>query len=589
MKKRSEIDEKYKWDLSRFVKDDKDVEDIMKYIKDRIPAVKKYYGKLSDKQMLLNLLEEDEKEDKYTSRLGFFLYNMLQVDDSNTKYLKYSQMCDVLSQESAEASAFVYPQMLELPDEYLDELINDKQLWKYKRYFTGIKRDKAHKLSEYDAQFLSKMSLCLGNDSEVYETLTTSEIQFEDALDSDGNKHIVNHAEMAKLIDSPDRTLRKNAFKSMRKGYAEKNKTITQLYINDMRLCDFNRKLRRFNSYKEWCLYGEEIPKIVYDKLIEQINLRVATFQEMVRLRKKYLGYDDVAYWDIIASVGNDKTYTVEQAIQWIKECTKILGDEYQQLLKEKFEQKVIDYLPNENKQNGGYSWSIYGYPSVICMNFVDDFDSVSTLSHEIGHAIHSEFSNKNQPRQLADYNIIVAEEASTVNQILLNLHVRKTATKEENLALIFEFLDNVSGTIFKQTLFSEFEDFAHSQIEQANPITYEDLNNKYYELNKKYYGESIELPEELKYDWSRIPHFYTPFYVYKYATGFVSALCIVQNLLEDSEYYKKYINFLKSGCSKPSVELLQDIDVDLTTDEPYNKAFKFVDNILNELKQILN
>ena len=257
MKKRSEIEEKYKWDLSRFVKDDKDIEELMQYIKESITNVKKYYGKLGDKQTLLNLLEEDEKDDKLTSRLGFFLYNMLQVDDSNTKYLKYSQMCDVLNQESAEASAFVYPQLLELSDEYLDELINDEQLWKYKRYFTGIKRDKAHKLSEYDAQFLSKMSLCLGNDSEVYETLTTSEIQFEDALDSDGNKHIVNHAEMAKLIDSPDRTLRKNAFKSMRKGYAEKNKTITQLYINDMRLCDFNRKLRNFNS---WIYAKHQIP-----------------------------------------------------------------------------------------------------------------------------------------------------------------------------------------------------------------------------------------------------------------------------------------------------------------------------------------
>ncbi len=589
MQKRSEIEEKYKWDLSRFVKDDKDIEDIMKYIKDRIPSVKQYYGKLGDKSMLLKMLQEGEDDDKYVGRLGFFLYNMLQVDDSNTKYLKYSQMCDVLSQESAEAGAFVYPQLLELSDEYLDELINDKELWKHKRYFMNIKRDKAHKLSEYDSQFLSKMSLCLGNDSEVYETLTTSEIQFDDALDSEGNKHIVNHAEMSKLIDSPDRVLRKNAFKSMRKGYADKNKTISQLYINDMRLCDFNRKLRKFNSYKEWCLYGEEVPENVYNKLIEQINLRASTLQYMVDLRKKYLGYEDVAYWDIIASVGNDKVYTVEQAIEWVKECTGILGEEYRDLVAEKFNQRAIDYLPNKNKQNGGYSWSIYGYPSVICMNFVEDFDSVSTLAHEMGHAIHSEFSNRNQPIQLVNYDIFVAEVASTVNQILLNLHVRKTATKEENIALIFEFLDNVSGTIFKQTLFSEFEDFAHSQVEQNIPLTYEDLNNKYYELNQKYYGKSIELPEELKYDWSRIPHFYTPFYVYKYATGFVSALCIVQNLLEDGEYYKKYINFLKSGCSKSSVELLQDIGVDLTTDEPYNKAFKFVDNILKELNQILN
>ena len=218
-------------------------------------------------------------------------------------------------------------------------------------------------------------------------------------------------------------------------------------------------------------------------------------------------------------------------------------------------------------------------------MNFVDDYNSVSTLAHEIGHAMHTELSDRNQPFELSDYVIFVAEVASTVNEILLNLHVSKTASKEQKQALIFEMLDSLRATVYRQTLFSEFEDFAHSKLESGEPLTYEDYNNKYYELNKKYYGDSIMLPDELKFEWARIPHFYNAFYVYKYATGFVSALCIVQNLLEDDEYYKKYINFLKSGCTKPPVELLQDIGVDLTTDEPYNKAFKFIDNLINEIK----
>ena len=253
-------------------------------------------------------------------------------------------------------------------------------------------------------------------------------------------------------------------------------------------------------------------------------------------------------------------------------------------MLNEKFNQKVIDYLPNKDKQSGAYSSGIYNCPSVVLMNFVDNYESVSTLAHEIGHAMHTELSNRTQPIELADYVIFVAEVGSTVNEILLNLLVRKTANKEERIALIFRLLNDVRTTIYRQTMFSEFEQFSHSTLEKGQPLTYEDFNNKYYELNKKYFGDTLILPDELKYEWARIPHFYNDFYVYEYSTGYISALCIVQKLLEDENYYKQYINFLKGGCTKSPVELLKDVGVDLTTNQPYEKAFEFINSQIKEL-----
>ena len=584
MKKRNEIDAKYKWDLSCYVKDEQELESNLKYLKQNMVKFKGFYGKLNDKSTLIEYLDLCKEFDMISYRTATYIYNTLNVDTSNTKYLNYSQQLQYIGKDCNEITAFVYPQMLEFSDEYLDDLINDKSLWMHKRYFNGVKRDKAHKISEYDAQFLSKMALCLGTDSGVYDTLTSGEMKFDSIEGSDGKKYDVTEAEYPNLIDNKDRQIRKNAFTSLMSGYGGKIRTFAQLYTNDMHYDAFYTKLYKFDSLKQNCMYGEEVDESVYDNLIKNINSRLNILQKIVELKGRYLRLDDVAYYDIMTTIGVKKKYTIEQAVELVKECTKPLGEEYQQLLNEKFSQKVIDYLPNENKQTGAYSTGVYGSPSIVLMNYVDDYSSVSTLAHEIGHAMHTEFSDRNQPWELSGYAIFVAEVASTVNEILLNLHISKNVSKEEKVALAFELLDNVRGTIFRQTLFSEFEGYTHAELEAGNPLTYEDYNNKYYELNKKYYGQNIILPDELKYEWARIPHFYSPFYVYKYATGFISALCIVQNLLTDKEYYKKYISFLKSGCTKAPVELLQDIGVDLTSDDSYNKAFEFVNNILNQL-----
>lgn len=588
MKERKEIDDKYKWDLSCYVKDENELINNLQNLKKNIPDFTKFYGKFNDKKTLLEYLKLEEDYDLLLSRTASYIYNTLEVDNSNTKFISYSQKLEYIYKEYSETTAYVYPQMLNLDDEYLNSLINDKTLYKYSRFFQEIKRDKAHKISEYDSQFLSKMSLFLNNEKRIFEDLINSEITFDKITDEKGNEYEVNEPVYSKFSTGADRELRKNVFLSLMKGYGGKIKTLSNLYTNSIQQDIFFAKLANFNSVKQQCMYNEEVDEIVYDILIKNINQRLDVFRKINKLKAKYLGIKDFAFYDKLAVKGMKKQYSIEEAIQLTKECTKPLGEEYQKLLNEKFNQKVIDYLPNKNKRSLCYSTSEFGCPSIVLINFEEDYNSVSALVHEIGHAIHDEFSNKYQPVQLANYVIFVAEVASTVNEILLNLYLLKKSSKEEKVELLFELLTQFSSAVYTQCLFSEFEDYAHSTLENGESLAYEDYNNKYYELNKKYYGEDMILPEELKFGWSKINHFYTPFYVYKYATGFISAVCIVQNILNDKEYYNKYIQFLKSGRTKSPIELLKDVDVDLTTNEPYIKAFKFIENTINSLTEII-
>lgn len=584
MKKRSEIEDKYKWDLSCYVKNEEQLKQNIKYLKDNIEQFKAFYNKFTDKAELKKYLDLSEEFDKVFDVTSAYLYHSLDTDTSNTKFLDYIQEISYISKDFGEATAYVYPQLQELSDEYLQELINDVNFKDYDLMFKEILRDKPHKVSEYDTQFLSKMSLFLNKYSDVFDTLTTGEIQFKNAVGEDGKTYEVSEADYNKLLNNKDRKVRETAFKSLMQGYGDKIRTLALIYTTDIQADIFQIKLAKFNSVRQSSMFYEEVDEKVYDTLIKNITSRVSYLHKIVDLKAKYFNLPDIAYYDIMQTFGGNKPYSIQDAVELVKKCTACLGDDYAKILNEKFEQKVIDYLPNENKETGAYSSGVYGCPSIVLMNFADNYNSVSTLAHEIGHAMHTEFSNRNQPITKANYAIFVAEVASTVNEVLLNLYVGKNGNETEKIALDLELLDSVRSTIFRQTMFSQFEDYAHTQLENSKVVNYNDFCNKYYELNKFYYGEKINLPEELKFEWSRIPHFYRPFYVYKYATGLVSALCIVQNLLTDKEYYKKYINFLKSGCTKNPVELLKDIDVDLTTDLPYIKAFEFVDNIIKEL-----
>lgn len=574
--KREEQDKKYQWDLSMYIKDEKMLNDEFEWLKNNYPKFKEYYGKFADEKTLLDYFKFSDEFEIREDRLASYLYHSLDQDTSNTKFLALTSKFSYLANDISKTCAFITPQLLALDEEYLKKLLNKQEFFEYYRTLESILRNKSHQISEHDSELISKMGLFLGGASEIFGALTTGEMNFDDVT-VDGQAFKVDEANYSKLMNNKNRETRRLALKSLMSAYGGKIKTIASMYLNSVEESIFFSKLANFNSVREEALFNEEVDKSVYERLIKQINENLPILHSIMEKRRKALNLDKIAYYDAMVSFDTDKQISIEEAQELVKNATKPLGDEYQKLVSRKFEEKCIDYLPNDNKETGAYSSGVYDCPSVILMNYVGDLKSVYTLAHEMGHTMHSEFSNRNQPFATSQYKIFVAEVASTVNEMLLYNYLVKDADKELKKALVFDLCDEFRSTVFRQTMFSEFEDFAHTTLENKTPLTYEDLNKYYYDLNKKYYGEVVELPEELKFEWARIPHFYRPFYVYKYATGFISAVCIVKKILTEKDYYKQYINFLKSGSSKPVIDLLRDIDVDLATDKPYKLAFGYL------------
>ena len=333
MKKRSEIDAKYKWDLSSYVKDENELEENLKYLKENAEKYKNFYGKFNDKKVLKQYLKFDKEYTIIFYKTYSYVDHTLDTDTSNVKFINLSKKLEYIGKQCAEASAFVSPQLSELSEEYLKELIDDEELKNYKRFFQHILRDKPHKVSERDSELLSKMSLCLGNDSEVFNTLTNGEIKFDSITDSKGNLHEVYEADYSKLLDNKDRKIREGAFKSIMNGYGGKIRTISCLYSNDIQYDIFNSNLTKFNSTRERSMFYEEVNPKVYDTLIKNITSRLDILQNFLKIKSKYLNINNMAYYDMMLTVGDKSKYSIEDAVKLVKECTEILGEEYKRIL----------------------------------------------------------------------------------------------------------------------------------------------------------------------------------------------------------------------------------------------------------------
>ena len=355
--------------------------------------------------------------------------------------------------------------------------------------------------------------------------------------------------------------------------------------IKDIELDKFNCELTNYKDLLTKQLLLNDIPKAVFDNIIKETNNNIPLLQDYVKTQAKISKNKNFAYYDLFEDNKIGGKISIEEAKNLILEALAPLGEDYLAIAKRKLNDKTIDFLPNENKYSGAYCANCYGADTVILMNYLYDFNSVSTLIHELGHCVNAEYFIATQPFEKAEITIFAAEIASIVNEILLSQHLLKTATEKQKSYYLHKFLDDARSTIYRQVLFSEFELYAHQAIENEQPITYANLNKCYANLNKKYYGKSCKLPDELQYEWSRIPHFYTPYYVYAYATGMVTAITIASKLLTEKDFANKYITFLKNGTNKNPVEMLKEIGIDLTTSAPYKTAFKFIEKQLNEYK----
>ena len=591
MKTRAEIEEKYKWDLTKFCKNDEDFYDRLAKVEQGIAQFAKYEGKLSDESFLFECLEKECAFLQEFALIAHYASLRLCEDKADRKANEMNEKLSFVEVKYSNATAFIGVEITKLPTKQLQNLQNNAKFKNYKRYFEAVLRDKKHTLSKREELLLSKMSECIGNESSTFEKFDDVDLQFDDVLDGKGKKHPLNQSNYLVYFESEDRTLRKNTYKELNGRYGKFIHFLATNYINNVKTDCVAAKIRKYKSAISASITNEEASEKVYDMLVSKVRENLDVQHDYFEIKRKMLGLKKFAIYDHAAPVcsTSNKKYTYDEAIEIIKSAVAPLGQEYVSLIQRAKDERWIDVYPNKNKQSGAFASHSYGATPVVLTNFEGNLESVFTLAHELGHAMHSYFSMKNQPYQTNDYVIFVAEVASTTNEMLLLRYLLARAkTNEEKIFYYDHFLRQAKSTIYRQTMFAEFEQFAHEMYEKEQPLSPELLCEKYKHLNEIYFGKNVELVPEIQYEWARIPHFFSSFYVYKYATGLISAIKISNSILTDKNFAQKYLKFLSSGCSKDPISLLKMADCDLTKEQTYKEAFDVCRDFVAKWKKIL-
>lgn len=590
--KRSEIKEEDKWDLTKYFKSTKEYNDLYKETKKLIEEITKMENKIvSSSTSLYEYLELDLKANYNLEKIYTYSYLYHYSDMSNIEGLKLKDKADKLLEFCNEKTSFTNSELLSAPYSKIKEYLKEnKNLEKYAFYLEKIFRYEEHTLSKEEEKIISMASNTFGTPDNVFSALDNSDAKFPTIIVN--HKEIeINHSNYAELMNNKDRKVREETFKKYYSFYINHENTIAENYKGQIKEDLFMSKVRKFNSPLEMSLYNDNIPVKVYKNLIKTIHENLKPMYEYMELRKEFLGYKDLHMYDIYVDLTTNKLqkFTFDEGKDIVLNALKPLGDTYIKDLSKAFTDRWIDKFPNDNKRSGAYQWGSYGVTPFVSLNFSGIEDSVSTTAHELGHAMHSYYSDKNQEYQYAQYPIFLAEIASTVNEVLVNEYMINNAKSDsEKFLYITSFLDKYRATVYRQTMFAEFEMIIHDLERNGKSITKEVLASTYLELNKLYYGKNVISDDEIKYEWSRIPHFYTPFYVYKYATGFTAALAIASDILNNKENAKEnYLEFLSSGGSKYPLEILKKCHVDMTKEEPIIKGIKMFEDKLKMAKKL--
>lgn len=588
------IQDKYNWKLTDLFQNKEQFYNAVKKLQNDLKQIETYKGILCDtSDNLYQCYALYEKSlisfDKIYS-YGMFSYHLNMADQEGIKLFKEVEN---LSSEFGTATSFMTPEITftkeELINKYLSE---DERLKPYERDIRDILEDKRHILSKEEENLLAKYSEVFSGPENIYDILTNAEFKFGTLIDEQGNEVELTDATYTKYLKSNDMEVRKQAFQLMYKKYSEYINTITEMYLANVKQTVITARLRNYNSSLEKATDQDDSTIKVYEALMKGVNEGLEINHEFISLKKKLLNLKELHMYDLYVNpYQEDKDkISFEEAKQEVKTALAILGEEYGKLLDEAFEHNWIDVYEKPNKRGGAYSSGVYGVHPFVLMSFTEDKRDVSTIAHELGHSMHSYYSNKNQNIINSGYTIMVAEVASTVNEILLSEYqIQNEKDKKKKAEYIYEFLEMIRATFYRQSMFAEFEKEVHEKIENGGMLSAEDLNKIYYELNQKYFGKDIIIDKEIQYEWSRIPHFYTDFYVYKYATGISAAICIATKILNKEEgFVEKYINMLSQGCMKKSVELLKMVDVDLEDSNTYKIITQFYKDKISELKDLI-
>ncbi|MCL1925206.1 MAG: oligoendopeptidase F [Defluviitaleaceae bacterium] len=577
MRDRKDIEEKYKWDLTDVFNSDKEFHNTIKEVQEKMEAFHSFKGKLGTAGELKKCFELYEDLSKKIGLL--WLYSFVKSDEDTRIGENQALKGQFFKLNSAfeAVTSFIEPELLTIGDE-LQNLAKEESLAIYAHYFDDLLRQKAHKLSDSEEAILAKLGEIAPASSNIYSMINNADISFEDVKDKDGNLHKLTHSSARFFAESDDRELRKNASTNTMKEYASKKNTITQTFIENLKKDRVMAHIRNYNSPIEMKLFQNNIPLAVYNNLLETVAANIKPLHKFSEIRQKVLGLDTLYNYDNFVSLvkGADNKISYEEAVSTVLKSLKILGEEYFEMAKTAFESRWIDVYENTGKSSGAYSAGVPGVHPYILMNFNDTIGDMFTLTHEMGHAMHSYFTDKTQPKIYSDYTIFLAEIASTVNEALLYEYLIENTTDPKKRAyLLNERIDSFRNTLFRQVTFAAFEKEVH-ELAKEGSLTTEKLNEVFLDLSKKELGSNVEFISGAEFGWARIPHFYRSFYVYQYATGFCASVAIVEKIKkEGAPAINAYLNMLKAGNSGYSVDLLKAAGVDLTTKEPIEAALK--------------
>ncbi len=592
---RSEIKVEDTWKLEDIFASDDAWEKEFEEVKALIPQMEKFKGKLGESaQTLYDALQEQDELTMRVSKLYTYAHMRYDQDTTNSFYQGLNDRIKTLYTQIASALSYVTPEILSIEESKIKQYMAEhKELKLYAHALDEITRERPHILSESEEALLAQASEVLGSSSNTFGMLNNADLEFPSIKDENGEEVEITHGRYIRFLESSDRGVRKEAFKAVYETYGKFKNTFASTLSGTVKKDNFSARVRHYNSARHSALSTNNIPEEVYDNLVKTVNDNLHLLHRYIDLRKKVLGIEDLHMYDLYTPLVKDvkMEVTYEEAKDYILKGLKPLGEDYLNVLKEGFENRWVDVHENKGKRSGAYSSGTYGTNPYILMNWQDNVNNLFTLAHEFGHSVHSYYTRKTQPYPYGDYSIFVAEVASTCNEALLNDYLLKTIDDEkQRLYLLNHYLEGFRGTVFRQTMFAEFEHDVHVRAQNGEPLTPELLTKLYYDLNKKYFGDNLVIDEEIGLEWARIPHFYYNYYVYQYATGFSAAAALSKQILEEGDAaVERYVGFLKSGSSDYPIEVLKKAGVDMTTSQPIEEALAVFEEKLTEMERLLN
>lgn len=592
---REEIDSKYKWDLSSMFPSDEAFEAGLEELKDYCPKLLAFKGKISTSaQALLEFLQLEDKMNLLLYKIINYAERKSDEDTRVAKFQAYVANATSAYTQVGEATSWFAAELLAIPAEFIEKFYAEAPALEfYRRKLNKILNQREHTLSAEEEALLARAEELAVQPTNIFSMFDDADLTFDDAVDSEGKTHKLTSGSFVPLLMDADRVLRESAFKQLYSRFGEFRNTSAAILTSQVKNLQFFSSSRKYASSLEAALAENEIPVEVYNNLIDAVHQNFPAFYKYVDLRKRVMGLDELHFWDVYTPLVDDvdMKFTYEEACDLIIKALAPMGEEYVSLVKKGLESRWVDVYETPGKRSGAYSAGGKGMNPVMLLNFQGGLDDVYTLIHEMGHSLHTYFSSHNQEITYSDYSIFVAEVASTCNEALLSHYLLEHETDPARHAYILNhFLEGFRGTIYRQCMFAEFERDISQMNADGVALNAEVLSERYGKLCAEYFGPGIELDEEIKLEWSRIPHFYYNFYVYQYCIGFSAAIALSQRILSEGEpAVKDYIGYLSGGCSKTPIELLRGAGVDMATPDPVNAALKYFGELVDQLEQELN